>query len=54
MIVSIKEEQKALEYQETMKVDIVNIPKAKRSYGDQYIGIHASFYAKTSLFHRNF
>ena len=37
MIISMEEEQKNFEYQETMKVDIENIAKNKKPYGDQYM-----------------
>ena len=35
IIISMEEEQKTLEYQETMKVDVENISKNK--HGDQYM-----------------
>ena len=37
IVISIKEAQKTLEYQETMKVDVKNIAKNKKTYRDQYL-----------------
>ena len=37
IIISMKEEQKTLGYQETMKVDVKNIAKNLKTYGDQYM-----------------
>ena len=37
MIISMGKEQKTLEYQETMKVDVKNITKNPKIHGDQYI-----------------
>ena len=37
MIISLEEEQKTLKYQETMKVDVKNISRSKKTYGDQYM-----------------
>ena len=37
MIISMEEEQKTLEYQETMKVDVTNISKNKKEHMDTNI-----------------
>ena len=37
MIISMEEKQNTLNYQETMKVDVDNIIKNKKTYGNQYM-----------------
>ena len=54
MIISMEEEQKTVEYQETMKVDVENISPQKKTHGDQYEVIDTSFFEETYVFHRLF
>ena len=53
MIASMEEEQKTLEYQETMKVYIENITK-KTIWRPIYDVIHAPFFRKKISLHQNF
>ena len=54
MIISIEEEHKTLEYQETMKLDVENITKSKKTiWRPIYEVIHAPFFIET-FFHHNF
>ena len=54
MIISMEKEQKTLEYQETMKVEVENISKNKKAiWRPIYEVIHAPF-LKKHCFHQNF
>ena len=50
MIISVEEEQKTLEYQETMEVDVENISKSKKTYGDQYMKLLILHFLKKQIF----
>ena len=55
MIISMEEEQKTLEYQETMKVDVENIAKNKTiNWRPKYEVIDTSFFVETKNVHENF
>ena len=46
----MEEEHKIVEYQETMKVDVKNIPKKTKTYGDQYMKLLMLHLLKKRIF----
>ena len=50
MIISMEGEQKTLEYQETIKLDVENIVKNKNKWRPIYEVIDTSFFAETKTF----
>ena len=53
MVVLIEEEQKTLEYQEKMNVDVENTTNLKK-IGDQYTKLLIIVFAAKKLFQQNF
>ena len=53
MIISMEEENKTVEYQENMKVDVKNIAK-KTPYGDQYMKLLMLHFLKKRIFTASF
>ena len=54
IIISMEEEHKIVEYQETMKVDVKNIPKNKNIWRPIYEVIDASSFEETDIFAQAF
>ena len=54
MKISMEEEQKTVEYQETLKVDVKNIPEKKPIWRPIYEAIDAPFFEETDFSHKLF
>ena len=46
MIISMEEEHKTSDYQETIKLDIESIAQNKTKYGDQYMKLFMLYFLK--------
>ena len=53
MIFSMKKDQKTFEYQETMRLDVKNIAKNKKTNGDQYMKLLMLRFLKKRIFFHN-